>query len=54
MIIKAEKPGDELAIREINLSAFGQVAEANIVDQPRKMNNVKGVAKYHPKFATAV
>ena len=36
MIIKAEKPGDELAIREINLSAFGQVAEASIVDQLRK------------------
>jgi len=39
MIIRAEKPGDELLIREINIWAFGRATEANFVDYLRK--NVK-------------
>ena len=34
--IRSEKPGDESFIRQINLSAFEQNIEADIVDELRK------------------
>lgn len=36
MTIRTEKNGDELLIREINLAAFGQSAEADVIDALRK------------------
>jgi putative acetyltransferase len=36
MIIRMEKPDDVLIIREINISAFGEESEADLVDALRK------------------
>ena len=33
--IREERPGDRLRVREINLEAFGQAAEADLVDRLR-------------------
>ena len=54
MIIRTEKPGDESVIREINLSAFGQLLKLILLTSLERTKNVKGVAKYHPEFAIAV
>ncbi|MGH7349575.1 MAG: GNAT family N-acetyltransferase [Candidatus Rokuibacteriota bacterium] len=32
MLIRAERPGDQAAVRAVNLAAFGTPAEANLVD----------------------
>lgn len=37
--IRAERPGDEIAIRHVNERAFGALAEARLVDQLRAANN---------------
>jgi predicted N-acetyltransferase YhbS len=48
--IRREQPGDEEAVRLVNLRAFGQPAEAQIVDALR---GVSGVARYWPEFDAA-
>jgi putative acetyltransferase len=40
VIIRREEPGDAAAIRQVNERAFGQPAEANLVDALRRHNKV--------------
>ena len=40
LIIRLEKPEDETAIRHVNEEAFGQKAEAEIIDRLRNRNVV--------------